>query len=467
MNGADGGEEIRATSLSPEIGANARFHRTQTQLSPESGQTFRANEYRLTVRRDDEEGLGEDFTTDFFSIMDRTPKRIAEIAAPAVTSFELAETKYTPSNRGWNDLHLMQCSVRYYIDAQVLTLDEARELPGQEALIEQMTARPGAVVIHRRDGRYELAIPGTFDIISSTPDELPQEVAQREELPEEEIHTAEVGRGELVSAERNTRSELIEQVHASRDALRALTARAIELGADPSRLAHINTEQMWDENAFFVVSAEKMPPNRAGITLTETANVFLHEDRAGNFHDVAHESIHRAFQLGRLLNSRPRMESVIAGLYGFTISTDGRTLEPLDTARFNDLPTEAREESIRTTIEEIRNASEILSEGLTEWSTQRLHGLRTEQGLEVVIPEEANGYPLHTMMVEALHDIRGLQGDQVDALFLQTALSGDIMPLVEVCQKTGVPLHERLSFYSPILRNYLHRDEISREDNDN
>lgn len=243
-------------------------------------------------------------------------------------------------------------------------------------------------------------------------------------------------------------AELAEQVEASRKAVEALVEFALANGAEPSSFDHL--QEVWKPEHYNSIPSEEMPPNNAGLTIAETGDVFIRKDRTGNFHTVFHESVHRSAHLRRIRDNASQPAEIVAGLYGFTISPDGKSLEPLDATILDAIPEADREGFLENWRQEVKMATNILVEGITEWAVQKANGLNTADGSVITISKDENTYPLHTDVIDTIHGAPGLEPQKADVLLIETALTGDLSRLAKGTEGS-LTIAEVLSEFTPIF----------------
>ena len=252
----------------------------------------------------------------------------------------------------------------------------------------------------------------------------------------------------LVPEPNEIRAEIASQVEKSRETTEALVALAIQNGAEPSSFDHL--EEVWKPESYYNAPTDVLPPNVKALTLAETGDVFIREDNSSDFHTIFHESIHRSAHLRRIRDENPPPAEIVAGLYGFTISPDGKTLQPLDPATLENIPEADREGFLENWREQVKAATNILVEGLTEWAVQRANGLKTADGQTINISKEERLYPLHTEVIDSLREVSGLDPQKADALLIETALTGDLR-ILNRGMGDGLSLAQFLSEFTPIF----------------
>lgn len=255
--------------------------------------------------------------------------------------------------------------------------------------------------------------------------------------------------GEQITPEQKVdRTKLTEQVEASRKAVEALVAFALANGAEPNSFDHL--QKVWKSEHYNSIPSERMPPNNAGLTIAETGDVFIRKDRTGNFHTVFHESIHRCAHLRRIRDNAPQPAEIVAGFYGFAISPDGKSLEPLDNTILDAIPEVNREGFLENYRQKIKIATKILVEGITEWAVQKANGLNTADGLAITVSKDENTYPMHTEVINTIHEVSGLKPQKADALLIEIALTGDLIKLAKGT-RGSLTIAQVLSEFTPIF----------------
>ena len=168
------------------------------------------------------------------------------------------------------------------------------------------------------------------------------------------------------------------------------------------------------------------------LTARKTGQVFVPEEQSGSVHDIFHESIHRAAwlrdrELGLNTNTTDIVQQ-LAGRYGVTISADGRVDPNSEYLKRYSQTDEEKENLIQFFTETLKEETSKVTEGLTEWTTQRAEGamVKTAEG-EMAYEDE----------VRYINDVRsrlkekeGITDAQADAKVITAALTGDISELL-------------------------------------
>jgi len=246
--------------------------------------------------------------------------------------------------------------------------------------------------------------------------------------------------------------KLNRQIEASREAVNALVAFSLANGEEKSKFDHL--DQVWDPFYFSLVP-DKDLVGRAAVTDLKEGFIFIGENRADNFHTVFHESIHRAAFLKRKKEGRAASPDVIAGLYGFTINADDKSVEPLDQKSLAEISEQARPAYLENWRQQIRLINELFEEGVTEWVVQRANGLTAVNGKPIVVGEDGGGYSVHLDLIDAIRQYlegKKMSKDQFDALLIETALTGDMTSMV---QKMGENTLYLVSELIPILADFV------------
>lgn len=169
----------------------------------------------------------------------------------------------------------------------------------------------------------------------------------------------------------------------------------------------------------------------------KTGQVFVPEEQAGSVHDVFHESIHRAAwlrdrELGLSINTTDIVRQ-LANRYKVTISADGKVDPNSEYIKRFCQTDQERENHIQFFTETLKRETPRVTEGLTEWTTQRVNGMTTKEGVTIKMEEKDRVYEDE---IQYINEVRaklikkeGLTSDQADAKIITAALTGDISEL--------------------------------------
>lgn len=174
------------------------------------------------------------------------------------------------------------------------------------------------------------------------------------------------------------------------------------------------------------------------LTAKRTGEVFVPEEQAGSVHDVFHESIHRATWLrDRQLELETNITDIarqLASLYSITITADGRVDPNSEYIKQYAQTDGERKNFIQFFTETLKEQTQRVTEGLTEWTTRKANGMAIGEGTSVKIAEEDNAYEdevqYMTKVRTELKEKKGLTDEQTDTEIITAALTGDISELL-------------------------------------
>lgn len=174
------------------------------------------------------------------------------------------------------------------------------------------------------------------------------------------------------------------------------------------------------------------------LTVRATGEVFVPEEQAGSVHDVLHESIHRAAwlrdrQLELNINTTDILQQ-LASRFGVTISADGRVDPNSEYIKQYAQTDQERENFIQFFTETLKNQTPKVTEGLTEWTTQKTNGIAVKEGETIKMADEDMAYEDEVKYIREvrakLKEKEGLTDDQADSKVIAAALTGDISGLL-------------------------------------
>ncbi len=226
-----------------------------------------------------------------------------------------------------------------------------------------------------------------------------------------------------INIETGGMGELEKTVAASGKVIGALVNFAVENGANPVNLDHVS--RVTDIAHWRILPPEAFQPHQLAKTDPNTGDVSVRKDRISSLHTVTHEGVHRAAVLKRLQEGKPHPGFVVAGLFGFELSDHGRGLRPLDETNYLDMNNQARQKSLKKSMSDIRTATELLNEGITEWSVRRANGLQAENGKVIEMSQE-DAHPDGVSLIQDLKKESSIDSAKIDALLIEAALTGDV-----------------------------------------
>lgn len=174
------------------------------------------------------------------------------------------------------------------------------------------------------------------------------------------------------------------------------------------------------------------------LTAHKTGQVFVPEEQAGSIHDTLHESIHRAAwlndrQLGLSTNTS-NIANQLASRYGITIAADGKVDPNSEYIKQFASTEEERNNLIQFFTETLKEETTRVTEGITEWTTQRANGMTTSEGTRIRMENVDMAYGAE---VQYINDVKskliseeGITEGQADAKIIGAAQTGDVGELL-------------------------------------
>lgn len=241
-----------------------------------------------------------------------------------------------------------------------------------------------------------------------------------------------------------------ETMETSRQIMDMLVGFATQNGVAPERFSHLTKvfepdghillppiEAMRAELVKMHGQNDQTMRTRA-LTARKTGQVFVPEEQAGSVHDVFHESIHRAAWLkDRELGLNTNTTNIVrqlASRFGVTISADGKIDPNSEYIKQYSQTDKERENLIQFFTETLKEETPRVTNGLTEWTTQRANNTATKKEAIVKMAEEDIVYEDEVRYISEvrlkLKEKNGLTDDQVDAKVIEAALTGDVSELL-------------------------------------
>lgn len=237
-----------------------------------------------------------------------------------------------------------------------------------------------------------------------------------------------------------------ETLETTRQAMNTLVGFAIENGAEPKKFSHI--ERVFAEDGHILLPSLKMMRDELAklhgetdmtrrtevLTAQKTGEVFVPEEQAGSVHDVFHESIHRASWLHdreQGLGEKTALKvKQLAERYGVQITPDGK-IDP-NSEYINKYTSNENEKAmlVEYFTETLRKEVPRITEGLTEWATQRANGLVTKEGNKVIMEDSDFAYEDEVKYVNEIKvrmmQKEGITDESADTKLITAALTGDM-----------------------------------------
>lgn len=252
---------------------------------------------------------------------------------------------------------------------------------------------------------------------------------------------------EVGTSQENPHEVFRQTLEMSKQAMDALVDFATQNGALIERFSHLARvfevdghvllppmETMRSELVKIHGESDRTMRTRA-LMARKTGQVFVPEEQAGSVHDVFHESIHRAAWLrDRELGLSTNTTDIVRQLASqVTISADGKVDPNGEYIRQFCQTDQERENLIRILTETLRREAPRVTEGLTEWATQRANGMTTKEGVTIKMEGKDMAYEDEVQYINEVRakliEKEGLTADQADARIITAAIIGDISEL--------------------------------------
>ncbi len=221
--------------------------------------------------------------------------------------------------------------------------------------------------------------------------------------------------------------ELVDTFKDTKPILEAVAGFAIDHGMDAARLDHL--DQVWNPLHWTIARPHGWPPHIFAVTNAWTGDVTIRADRIKDPQIIIHESMHRAAVLARRRDGTPHPGFTVAGILGLDINSKGDVVGLYDSAPIVDMTTEEKQKFFARKTVRCSLATELVNEGVTEWATRKAKELKTKDGKPIDFPVNEDLYKLDTAMIKDIREATKMTEDQVDALLVEVALTGDIAKL--------------------------------------